>query len=182
MLHDIAIHAHNVNGDLEMRSKLQKLQVIAQIPDPPLLRLESESYQAYLTFLQHLCSDKPDLVTDTQVERRLVELFQEVLELYLDTATAISESTNQNQSHEVSWVIPLGSSKRRELAARSPLVVATLQAISRHREPSFEKYLRQFFPLLVSLISCEHGSGEVQVALSDMFSSWIGPALLRPVC
>lgn len=180
MLHEIGIHARSVNSNLGMRARLQKLQMIAQLPDPPLLRLESESYQAYLTFLQHLYLDKPDVAADVQVESRLVGLFLEVLEVYLKSAAAIPESINQSQEHKTSWVIPLGSSRRRELAARAPLVVEALQTISRCGEPaSFRKYIRRFFPLLVSLISCEHGSGEVQVALSDMFSSWIGPVLLH---
>jgi brefeldin A-inhibited guanine nucleotide-exchange protein len=63
------------------------------------------------------------------------------------------------------WLIPVGSLKRRELAARPPLVVSTLQAIGGLGDSSFEKNLGQFSPLLAGLISCEHGSGEVQVAL-----------------
>lgn len=184
-LHEIAVHSHKVNGDFQLRSKLQKLQMVTQIPDPPLLRLESESYQAYLTLLQHLPLDKPALAKDVEVERRLVELCEEVLQVYLTTATAAPCPTPQSQlekSGSSPWVIPLGSSRRRELVARAPLVVATLQAISGLKDSSFEKYLRRFFPLLANLISCEHGSGEVQVALSDMFSSWIGPILLRSTC
>ena len=170
-LRAIAVHSHKANGDSQLRLKLQKLQMLTQLPDPPFLRLENESYLAYLTILQNLPLDKPDLSDIVDFESRLV---------YLDTASNSAQSKITQKQHN--WVIPLGSSRRRELAARAPLVIATLKAISGLTDSSFEKYLRQFFPLLASLISCEHGSGEVQVALSDMFSSWIGPALLRPVC
>lgn len=182
-LHEVAVHSHKANCDFLLRSKLQKLQMVTQMPDPPLLRLESESYQAYLALLQHLPLDKPDLAKDVEVENRLVELCEEVLQVYLTTATAAPEPAPLDQKPSGPlWVIPLGSSRRRELVSRTPLVVATLQAISGLKDSSFEKYLRRFFPLLASLISCEHGSGEVQVALSDMFSSWIGPILLRTTC
>ena len=63
--------------------------------------------------------------------------------------------------------------------SRAPLVVATLQAVSTLKDASFEQYLVRFFPLLARLISCEHGSAEVQSALSDMFSNWIGPVVLQ---
>lgn len=181
-LHEIAVHSHRTNSNFVLRSKLQKLQIVTQMPDPPLLRLESESYQAYLALLQHLPLDKPALAKDVEVENRLVELCEEVLQVYLNTATAGPQPPLPEKLEKPSnplWVIPLGSSRRRELVSRAPLVVATLQAISGLKDSSFEKHLRRFFPLLASLISCEHGSGEVQVALSDMFSSWIGPILLR---
>ena len=179
-LREIAVHSHKANGDSQLRLKLQKLQMLTQLPDPPFLRLENESYLAYLTILQNLPLDKPDLSDVVDFENRLVELCKDVLQVYLDTASNSAQSKNSQKQHN--WVIPLGSSRRRELAARAPLVVATLKAISGLTDSSFEKYLRQFFPLLASLISCEHGSGEVQIALSDMFGSWIGPILLRSVC
>ena len=43
------------------------------MPDPPLLRLESEAHQAYLAMLQHLPVDKPSLSKDVEVEARLVK-------------------------------------------------------------------------------------------------------------
>lgn len=77
------------------------------------------------------------------------------------------------------WLIPLGSGKKRELAARGPLIVTTLHAVSSLRDFEFERNLKRFFPLVSSLIKCEHGSNEVQVALSDMLSLSVGPILLR---
>lgn len=170
-LHTVAAHAHEVNGDHALRQQLQELQLL---PDPPLLRVESEAYQAYLTILQQLAVDNPLTAKDVDVERRLVELCEEVLRLYISTSTATAVSIKKPR-----WVVPLGSARRRELVARAPLVVATLQVVSGLKDASFQQYLIRFFPLLAGLVSCEHGSGEVQLALSDMFSNWIGPILLQ---
>ncbi|KAJ7513781.1 hypothetical protein O6H91_23G014100 [Diphasiastrum complanatum] len=181
-LHTVAVHAHNVNSDYPTRSRLQELHAITQMPDPPLLRLESESYHAYLTMLQQLSVDNPEVGNSVEVETRLVELCEEVLKDYLDTSTAAnlpSVGVYNEKTSQPHWTIPLGSAHRRELAARAPLVVATLQAVSGLKDSSFERYLVRFFPLFANLISCEHGSGDVQLALSDMFKSWIGPILLQ---
>ncbi|GLT84443.1 hypothetical protein SLE2022_026730 [Rubroshorea leprosula] len=174
----VASHAHRINSNSKLRSRLQEFSSITQMQDPPLLRLENESYQFSLTFLQNLIVDKPPSYEEAGVESHLVDLCQEVLQFYLETAHSgqDSESSTNGQLH---WWIPLGSGKRRELAARGPLVVATLQAICSLEEASFENNLAQFFPLISRLISCEHGSSEVQVALSDMLSTSVGPVLFR---
>jgi len=52
-----------------------------QMPDPPLLRLESESYHTYLALLQRLPREKPALAKDVDVELRLVRLCEEVLKV-----------------------------------------------------------------------------------------------------
>ncbi|KAL4382010.1 hypothetical protein HN51_005581 [Arachis hypogaea] len=175
-LHDVASHAHKINSNIILRSKLQEFGSMTQMQDPPLLRLENESYQICLTFLQNLLVDRPNEAAE--VETHLVRLCQEVLEFYIEVAGSgqVSESSRGAQQH---WLIPLGSGKRRELATRAPLIVAAIQAICNLGDVCFEKNLAQFFPLFSSLISCEHGSTEVQVALSDMLSLSVGPVLLR---
>lgn len=176
-LHNVALHAYKINCNTILRSKLQEFGSMTQMQDPPLLRLENESYQICLTFLQNLVVDKPPSYEEAEVETHLVRLCQEVLGFYTEVAcSGVAESSHGRQQH---WLVPLGSGKRRELAARAPLVVATLQTISNLGDISFEKNLVHFFPLLSSLISCEHGSTEVQVALSDMLSLSVGPLLLR---
>ncbi|CAL1356931.1 unnamed protein product [Linum trigynum] len=183
-LHDVASHAHKINTDSQLRSRLQEFSSITQMQDPPLLRLENESFQICLTFLQNLILDRPPSYDESEVESCMVSLCHEVLQFYIITSHGSgrappSASSSPNEPQPRSLIIPLGSGKRRELAARAPLVVATLQAICSLGETSFERNLTGFFPLLWSLISCEHGSNEVQVALSDMLSSWVGPVLLR---
>ncbi|KAF8380416.1 hypothetical protein HHK36_027902 [Tetracentron sinense] len=179
-LHVVASHAHQINNDSNLRSKIQELGSITQMQDPPLMRLENESYQICLTLLQNLILDRPPSYEEVEVEAYLIDLCREVLQLYLDTALSGQIFEPSADGHQRShWLIPLGSAKRRELAARAPLVVATLQAICRLQDSSFEKNLGRFFPLLSSLIRCEHGSSEVQVALGDILSSSVGPVLLR---
>eukprot|EP00262_Sarcandra_glabra_P004781 TRINITY_DN1602_c0_g3_i1.p1 TRINITY_DN1602_c0_g3~~TRINITY_DN1602_c0_g3_i1.p1 ORF type:complete len:1356 (+),score=263.89 TRINITY_DN1602_c0_g3_i1:327-4070(+) len=180
-LHAVASHAHKINSDNHLRLKLQDLSPITQMQDPPLLRLESESYQICLTLLQNILLDGPaPSYKEVVVEAYLVDLCREVLQVYLNTARSGHPTEPhigaETKSHSL---IPLGSSKRRELAARAPLVVATLHAICGLKDSSFRKNLVRFFPLLSGLISCEHGSGEVQVALSDMLGSMVGPILLQ---
>ncbi|KAG8391685.1 hypothetical protein BUALT_Bualt01G0213000 [Buddleja alternifolia] len=176
-VHTVAVHAHKINSDVSLRPKLQELGSITQMQDPPLLRLENESYQICLTFLQNLVLDKPPSYEESEVESYLVDLCQEVLQFYIEVAS--SGNTPDSSHRAPHWIVPLGSARRRELAARAPLIVATLQAICSLEDSSFEKNLNCFFPLLSSLISCEHGSNEVQSALSDMLSSSVGPVLLR---
>ncbi|KAJ1413649.1 Sec7, C-terminal [Sesbania bispinosa] len=173
-LHDVALHAHKINSNTILRSKLQEFGSMTQMQDPPLLRLENESYQICLTFLQNLVVDKPHSYEEAEVESHLVGLCEEVLEFYIDVA-GFGQKSESYHGRKPHWLIPLGSGKRRELAARSPLVVATLQAICSLGDISFEKNLSHFFPLLSSLVSCEHGSKDVQVALSDMLSLSVGP-------
>ncbi|XP_065039957.1 brefeldin A-inhibited guanine nucleotide-exchange protein 2-like isoform X1 [Musa acuminata AAA Group] len=177
-LHAVACHAHKVNSDADLRSKLQELGSLTQMQDPPLLRLENESYHLCLVLLQNSVVDRP-LNGDVEVEAHLVQLCREVLEVYLKAAKGqpvVASTGTQPRTH---WLIPVGSGKRRELAARAPVVVSALHAISGLGDTPFRKNLALFFPLLSCLISCEHGSTEVQVALSDMLNTWVGPILLR---
>ncbi|KAH6817824.1 SEC7-like guanine nucleotide exchange family protein [Perilla frutescens var. frutescens] len=177
-VHAVAIHAHKINSDVMLRPKLQELGSMTQMQDPPLLRLENESYQICLTFLQNLVLDRPPSYEESEVESYLVNLCEEVLQFYIVVACS-GQILDSSLDRRPRWTIPLGSGRRRELAARAPLIVATLQAICSLGDSSFEKNLSCFFPLLSSLISCEHGSSEVQLALSDMLSSSVGPVLLR---
>lgn len=172
-VHAVALHAHRTNSESALRQKLQEIGSVTQMQDPPLLRLENESYQIALTFLENLILDRPPSYEELGVESYLVNLCQEVLQFYIEVASSGQTPDDRN------FMIPLASGRRRELAARAPLVVATLQAITSLSDSSFENNLSLFFPLLSSLISCEHGSDEVQVALSDMLSSSVGPVLLR---
>ncbi|KAM7472118.1 hypothetical protein LguiA_010301 [Lonicera macranthoides] len=179
-VHTVAFHAHKINADPTLRSKLQELGPMVQMQDPPLLRLENESYQMCLTFLQNLAMDKPPTCEESLVESYLVDLCEEVLLLYIEIACSGQMIPESSPGGPHNWSsIPLGSGKRRELAARAPLIVATLQAICSLGDSLLEKNMACFLPLLSSLISCEQGSNEVQLALSEMLSLTVGPVLLR---
>ncbi|KAI4364683.1 hypothetical protein MLD38_020740 [Melastoma candidum] len=177
-LRDVASHSHGINSNMTLRSKLQELGPMTQMQDPPLLRLENESYQFSLTILQDSILDRPPLHDDVEVEALLVGLCEEVLRFYIAASNCGQSMSSSGGEHPL-WKIPLGSGKRRELAARAPLVVATIQAICSLGESTFEKNLTCFFPLFSVLICCEHGSEEVQVALREMLSTSVGPFLLR---
>nr|XP_043623533.1 brefeldin A-inhibited guanine nucleotide-exchange protein 2-like [Erigeron canadensis] len=170
-VHRVASHAHKINANSTLRSRLLELGPMTQMQDPPLLRLEIESYQICFTFLQNLAEDRPPFYEESKAESRLVDLCLEVLKFYVEIARPA-----RNQAH---WLIPLGSGKKKELATRAPIIVATLHGICSLGDSSFEKNLSVFFPLFSSLISCEHGSSEVPLALSEMLSSSVGPILLR---
>ncbi|KAG0501343.1 hypothetical protein HPP92_001415 [Vanilla planifolia] len=174
-LHNVATHAHKINNDSELRMTLQDLSSITQMQDPPLLRLENEAYQLCLTLLQNIVVDKP-VAGDSEIKAYLINLCREVLQGYLNAAKSWQPMNARLMPH---WFIPLGSGKRRELAARAPLVVATLRTVCGLPESTFERNLALFFPLFIDLVRCEHGTAEVQVALSDMLSSSIGSILLQ---
>ncbi|KAF2298194.1 hypothetical protein GH714_018494 [Hevea brasiliensis] len=144
-LHDVALHAHKINTNTVLRSRLQEFGSITQMQDPPLLRLENESYQICLTFLQNLTVDRPPSFDETEVESYLVKLCQEVLQFYIETSRS-GQASQLSSSAQSQWLIPVGSGKRRELAARAPLIVAALQAICSLGDTSFEKNLSYFFP------------------------------------
>lgn len=177
-LHGIALHAHKINSDSELRSRLLDLGPMTQMQDPPLLRLENESYLICLSLLQNV-AENPSGVGEIEANRFLVELCTENLQVYVDIAQVKHPASYAGKQVKPRWQIPAGSSKRRELAARAPVVVATLQAISGMENSSFKKNLVCFFPLLSGLISCEHGSNEVQEVLSSMLGTKVGPALLQ---
>ncbi|CAI5509907.1 unnamed protein product [Closterium sp. Naga37s-1] len=181
-LHRVGTHAHAINSDRLLRSRLQALHLATQMPDPPLLRLESEALHAYLSLLQRLPREKAQLAKEVDVELRLVILCEEVLRVYVGTSQGkLALMTEDPRGADalplppIPLAVPLGSARRRELVARAPLVVATLQAVTALKDAAFKKHLARFFPLLADLVSSEHGSPEIQVALSNMFSSRIGP-------
>ncbi|CAI7870721.1 unnamed protein product [Closterium sp. NIES-54] len=181
-LHRVGTHAHAINSDRLLRSRLQALHLATQMPDPPLLRLESEALHAYLSLLQRLPREKAQLAKEVDVELRLVILCEEVLRVYVGTSqgklalmTEDPRGADAPPLPPIPLAVPLGSARRRELVARAPLVVATLQAVTALKDAAFKKHLARFFPLLADLVSSEHGSPEIQVALSNMFSSRIGP-------
>ncbi|XP_071691146.1 brefeldin A-inhibited guanine nucleotide-exchange protein 2-like isoform X2 [Rutidosis leptorrhynchoides] len=177
---EVANHAHKINTDNTLHSKLQEFGHMTQMQDPPLLRLENESYQICFKFVQNIVADRPQLYEESQVESHLVDLCHEVLKSYVEIARpAYLMYLSLNNRLQPHWLIPLASGKRKELASRGPVIVTTIRAICSLEDSSFKKSLDSFFPLISSLIKCEHGSNEVQVALSEMLSSSVGPVLLQ---
>ncbi|CAI5975972.1 unnamed protein product [Closterium sp. NIES-65] len=223
-LHRVGTHAHAINSDRLLRSRLQALHLATQMPDPPLLRLESEALHAYLSLLQRLPREKAQLAKEVDVELRLVILCEEVLrkggiilcgegrlesealhaylsllqrlprekarlaketpclqalhvatqmpdplllrlesealesQVYVGTSqgklalmTEDPRGADAPPLPPIPLAVPLGSARRRELVARAPLVVATLQAVTALKDAAFKKHLARFFPLLADL-------------------------------
>ncbi|CAN6477110.1 unnamed protein product [Victoria cruziana] len=170
-------HAHEMNSHVILQEKLHKVCLILEVSDPPSLHLENESYQNYLKFLQALIDDDPSLSEERGIELQLVAACEKILGIYIDCAGVSINQQLPGDRSKVRWVIPLGTIKKEELAARTSLVVSTLQVLC-SLEDTFKKYIRRFFPLLVNLIRCEHSSGEVQRVLRDLFQFCIGPIIL----
>lgn len=61
-------------------------------------------------------------------------------------------------------VSPSAARYREENAALAPLAVATLRALLLFSPEAFRSHLKDFFPLLTALISCEYAPPEVQVS------------------
>ncbi|BBG97431.1 SEC7-like guanine nucleotide exchange family protein, partial [Prunus dulcis] len=118
-LHDVATHAHKINTDTTLRARLQEFGSMTQMQDPPLLRIENESYQICLTFLQNLVEDRPP-------------------------------GYDEERLSPTSWTFA-----GRYLCWERPHLKTTCLNSS----PYFQAE------------SCEHGSNEVQIALSDMLRS-----------
>lgn len=68
-------------------------------------------------------------------------------------------------------------SHKDELNFQAPLVVATLRAVLGFSDAAFRRHLKDFFPILTQLISCEHAPLEVQRTLTEVFATRFGPLL-----
>ncbi|VFQ78432.1 unnamed protein product [Cuscuta campestris] len=178
----ITSHSHQLKSDGILELKLQRACSILEIPEPPLLHFENESFQNYINFLHDLLANYPALGKEKNIEAELVSVCERVLRIYLDCAAGGLQQQqhpgNNKQQQKLHWILPLGSAKKEELAARTPLVLSVLHVLSALEGDTFKKYASQLFPLLVDLVRSEHSSGEVQQVLSGVFRSCIGPLII----
>lgn len=172
----ISTHAYQLSSETTLQKKLQKVCTILELTAPPMVHFENESYQNFLTFLQNLLVDSPPC-KEIDIEGQLVAVCEKILQIYLNCTECPAEQKQVDQ--HVQWILPLGSAKKEELAARTSLVVLALQVLSGLEKTTFRRYVSQFFPLLVDLVKSEHSSGEVQGVLSNMFQSCIGPIVME---
>ncbi|KAJ6671836.1 BREFELDIN A-INHIBITED GUANINE NUCLEOTIDE-EXCHANGE PROTEIN 1 [Salix viminalis] len=171
----IASHAHQLNSEKSLLRKLQKGCSIAGISDPPMVHFENESYENYLDFLQDLLKDNPSMSEALNIEEQLAGVCEKIFLIYLNCTGSEAVQRNNTAIH---WNLPLGSAKKEELAARTSLLLSALRVLNDLERDSFRSHARQFFPLLVDLVRCEHNSGEVQGILSNIFQSCIGPIIM----
>ena len=171
----IASHAHQLTSEKSLLRKLLKGCSIAGISDPPMVHFENETYENYLDFLQDLLKDNPSMSEALNIEEQLAGVCEKIFQIYLNCTG--SEAVQQNNT-AIHWNLPLGSAKKEELAARTSLLLSALRVLNDLERDSFRSHARQFFPLLVDLVRCEHNSGEVQGILSNIFQSCIGPIIM----
>lgn len=172
----IASHAHELNCNKALQLQLQRVCSILEITEPPVVHFETETYQIYVNFLYDLHVRSSPLYEEKKVEQHLVSLCEEVLMMYLECAGESPNKKSENKS-VLHWAVPLGSAKKEELAARTPLVLSVLRVLNGLEQDSFRRHSHQLLPLLVNFIRSEHSSMEVQQVLSTIFQSCVGPLI-----
>ncbi|KAL9261352.1 Brefeldin A-inhibited guanine nucleotide-exchange protein 1-like protein [Drosera capensis] len=175
----ISSHANQLNSEYSLLRKLRKAAFALELSDPPVVHFENESYQNHLNFLQGRLVDNGFKSKGLDVEAELVDICEKILQIYLDCAGIRSLKQKPIVQPVAHWILPLGSAKKEELAARTSLLLSALGALSSLEKHAFRRHISKFFPLFVDLVKSEHSSAEVPGALSDMFESCIGPIVLE---
>ncbi|PHT41831.1 Brefeldin A-inhibited guanine nucleotide-exchange protein 4 [Capsicum baccatum] len=175
----VTSHAQQLKSEKVVQVKLQKACSILEVPEPPLVFFENESYQNYLNFLHGLLVNNSSFVEDKSIEPEFVGVCEEILRIYLDCAGLNSVKRKPDDKAIYQWNLPLGPSKKEELVARTPLVLSVLRILCSWQTDSFRKYISQLFPLMIDLVRSEHSSAEVQRELSHFFQSCIGPIIMK---
>ncbi|KAK6143318.1 hypothetical protein DH2020_023666 [Rehmannia glutinosa] len=175
----ISSHAHELNSQTKLLLKLDKVCCILEISDPPLVHFENESYKNYLNFMHDLLMNSPSLSKEKNVEAELVSVCKQVLQRYLECSGFGYVSQKAINKPMIHCFLPLGSAKKEELAARTPLVLSVMRILGSLESDCFRKYASQLFPLFADLVRSEHSSLEVQRGLSSIFQSCIGPIIMK---
>ncbi|CAN6685061.1 unnamed protein product [Malus baccata var. baccata] len=175
----IASHAHQLNSETILHKKLQKVCSVLELTAPPLVHFENDSYKNYLSFLQNTLVDSPSLSEEMNIEAQLVGACENIFQIYLNCTELRSAEQRPADEPVLHWILPLGTAKKEELATRSDLAVSALQVLNSLEKVSFRRHISRLFPLLVDLVRSEHASGEVQLVLSNIFQSCIGPIVMQ---
>ncbi|KAM1458086.1 hypothetical protein ACFX13_036044 [Malus domestica] len=175
----IASHAHQLNSETILHKKLQKVCSVLELTAPPLVHFENDSYKNYLSFLQNTLVDSPSLSEEMNIEAQLVGVCENIFQIYLNCTELHSAEQRPADEPVLHWILPLGTAKKEELATRSDLAVSALQVLNSLEKVSFRRHISRLFPLLVDLVRSEHASGEVQLVLSNIFQSCIGPIVMQ---
>jgi len=171
IMKDISSHAACIDADVGLRHSLlmaqaaDKVQLERMLQDPPLLNLEIEAATCYLAAAQQLVKiGSQEIKNAANAEERLVALCISNLERFEQQSTAFN-STKDASTHN------------RESAALAPLAILTLKALSDLEDQVFNSCLKDLFPLLTSLISCDRIPSDAQHLLSSLFSQRLCPLL-----
>uniref|UniRef100_A0A0E0CH64 SEC7 domain-containing protein n=1 Tax=Oryza meridionalis TaxID=40149 RepID=A0A0E0CH64_9ORYZ len=173
----IASHASEVSSESTLLMKFHKACSLLEVSEPAVIHFENESYQSYLKLLQALVHDHPSISEDMKIESHIMLVSEKILRKYLKCAGRERSNYSSGRDPALRWKLPLGTAKKEELSARTSLVLHVMQLLGGLERDCFRRNLPLFFPLLTNLIRCEHSSGEVQLALYDIFQSSIGPII-----
>ncbi|KAK4405407.1 Brefeldin A-inhibited guanine nucleotide-exchange protein 1 [Sesamum angolense] len=165
-----ASHSNKLNSQTTLLHKLEKICSTLEISDPPLVHFENESYRNYLNFLHDLLMNSPTMSEEKNVEAELVSVCEKVLRIYLECSGHGYASQKAIRKSRIHCYLPLGSAKKEELAARTPLVLTVMQTLGSLGRDIFRRRVLQLFPLFVDLVRSEHSSPEVQLVLSTYFN------------
>ncbi|XP_027332157.1 brefeldin A-inhibited guanine nucleotide-exchange protein 1-like isoform X2 [Abrus precatorius] len=174
----IALHARQMNSESILLKKLQKACSILELSGPPMVHFENESFQNHLNFLQNLNLHNHSVHDEIDLEQELVVVCENVLDIYLNCAGSLSAFHKSDTQPVPHRKLPLSSAKKEEIAARTSLVISALQGLAGLKKDSFRRCIPQFFHLLVDLVRSEHTSGEVQLALSNLFRTSVGQIIM----
>lgn len=174
IISSISSHSHELNSQTTLVLKINKICSIVEISEPPMVSFENESYKNYVNFLHDLLKNSPSLSEEKNVEAELVSVCEKVLQMYLE-CSGFSQKANKRAMH---CILPLGSAKKEELEARTPLVLSVMRILGGLERDCFTRHVSHLFPLLVDLVRSEHSSLEVQRLLSNIFQSCIGPVVM----
>ncbi|KAH6823334.1 SEC7-like guanine nucleotide exchange family protein [Perilla frutescens var. hirtella] len=175
----ISSHSRELNSQTTLLLKFDKVCSVLEISGPPLVHFENESYKNYLTFLHDLLVNSPSLSEEKNVEGELVSVCKKVLQMYLECSGFEYVSKKGMNKPTVHCILPLGTAKKEELAARTPIVLVVMRILGSLERDSFRRHVSQLFPLFVDLVRSEHSSLEVQRVLSNIFQSCIGPIVCK---
>ncbi|KAA3482594.1 brefeldin A-inhibited guanine nucleotide-exchange protein 1-like [Gossypium australe] len=174
----ITSHAQQLNSETVLQKKIKKVCSILETSEPPMVHFENEAYQNYLNFLQDLIKNNSSAPKEMNL-RSLVAVCEKILLMYL-SCTDYNYARQQKpvEIPVTHWILPLGIAKKEKMAARTPLLVSALKALSCLEKDSCRKYIADIFHLLVDLVRSDHSSNEVQHALSDIFQACVGPIIM----
>jgi len=181
----VSDHARATNTDAALRRRLVAQQTddrVAEdrcVPDPPLLRQETEASHTQLSLLLHLASGggSAEAKRVCEAQRRLEQLTFAVLERFSGTPTSPQQQQQQKAAASPAPVTTPAAAASAELGAFAPLVVSTLKALAACDETAFRRQLPTLFPALARLVQCDHTTPDVQRALSDLLLMRVGPLL-----
>ncbi|KAK8937385.1 Brefeldin A-inhibited guanine nucleotide-exchange protein 1 [Platanthera zijinensis] len=172
----ISSHSTELSSQASLHQKLERACSLLEISEPPVVHFENECHHNHLIMLKNILRDNVPVSPGPSIASQIVSECDQILNIYLSCAGYGSSKRNAAEKElGLQRALPLVSSKKEELAARTSLAVSALKALGELDSNVFRRNLPLVFPLLVDLVRCEHSSREVLLVLCDVFQSSLGP-------